>query len=47
MAAPFSLNWGSSVFATIQTINIVGNSDVSEPGNGAILITNPDAPVNL
>ena len=39
--------WGSSVYATITAYNVVGDSDASEPGNGAIILTIPDAPTNL
>lgn len=43
-AEPFSLEWGTSVYAKIIAINIYGNSVISEQGNGAIIITNPDTP---
>jgi hypothetical protein len=45
--APFSLDWGSSVYVTIVAYNFYGDSLTSEPGNGAIIITYPDAPINL
>ena len=45
--APFSLNWGDSVFATIIAVNTYGDSATSQPGNGAVIITYPDAPINL
>jgi len=44
-AEPFSLEWGTGVYAKIMAINIYGNSVISEPGNGAIIITNPDTPI--
>ena len=47
MAAPFSLTWGSSVYAKVSATNIRGNSLQSLAGNGAILITVPDAPLLL
>jgi hypothetical protein len=47
MAAPFSLTWGSSVYAKVSATNIRGNSLQSLEGNGAILITVPDAPLLL
>jgi hypothetical protein len=47
MAAPFSLIWGSSVYAKVSATNIRGNSLQSLAGNGAILITVPDAPLLL
>jgi len=48
-AAPFSLPWGSSIYAQVLAINLYGNSDVSaEQVNGmAVILTNPDAPVSL
>lgn len=46
-AAPFSLDWGSSVVATVIAKNIYGNSLESEQGNGAAIITSPDQPTGL
>jgi hypothetical protein len=31
----------------VKAINIVGESDYSESGNGAIIMTYPDPPINL
>jgi hypothetical protein len=45
--APFSIEWGTSVYAKIIAINQYGESLASLEGNGGILITNPDAPINL
>jgi hypothetical protein len=39
--------WGSSVFARISATNAYGTSSFSTAGNGAIIVTVPDAPVNL
>ena len=39
--------WGSSVFAKVIAINAVNPSVNSLPGNGAFIITNPDAPLSL
>jgi len=47
MAAPYSLNWGDSVYAKVKATNVVGDSAESSAGNGATLLTNPDAPVSL
>jgi hypothetical protein len=44
---PYSLPWGSSVYAKAIAINLYGDSDQSDAGNGAIIITTPDAPINL
>ena len=45
--APFSLAWGSSVYAKVRAINANGDSPFSPEGNGGVIITNPDAPINL
>ena len=48
LAAPFSLPWGSSVYAKIISTNIYGDSVLySDPGNGALIQLVPDAPVAL
>jgi len=46
-ANPFSLAWGSSVYAKVIASNVYGNSGLSAAGNGAIITTTPDAPINL
>lgn len=46
-SAPFNLVWGDSVHAKIVAVNIYGDSIDSEVGNGAIIITYPDAPLYL
>jgi len=43
-AAPFSLDWGTNVHATVAAINAYGSSTVSVAGNGAIITTTPGAP---
>ena len=43
-SSPYSLTWGSSVYAKIIATNIKGNSALSNSGNGAIIVTNPDPP---
>jgi len=47
--APFSLTEGSSIYAKVVATNDIGDSEASEPGNGATMNirTVPDAPVNL
>lgn len=47
MSAPFNLNWGASIFAKVKATNIIGDSGTSIEGNGAVILTNPDAPVSL
>ena len=44
-AAPFNLAWGTSVYAKVQASNAEGNSIQSLAGNGAVIITYPDAPL--
>lgn len=47
LAPPFNLPWGSSIYVTITATNLYGTSDVSNQGNGAVILTIPDAPLNL
>ena len=44
---PFTIDWGSSIHAKVRATNIKGSSDYSADGNGAIILTVTDAPVNL
>jgi hypothetical protein len=46
-AAPYSLAWGSSVYARIVAHNYLGYSITSLGGNGAVILTYPDEPINL
>ena len=46
-SSPFSLEWGSSVYAKVGAKNIYGSSLESSAGNGAIITTTPDAPISL
>jgi hypothetical protein len=41
------LAWGTEVYAKVSASNIYGNSGLSLAGNGGILVSVPDAPVNL
>jgi len=47
LAAPFNLPWGSSIYAKVSAVNIMGSSVVSAAGNGATMMRVPDAPVSL
>lgn len=47
MTSPYSLNWGDSIYAKVKATNIVGDSQESVEGNGAVILTKPDAPVTL
>jgi hypothetical protein len=44
---PYSLPWGSSVYAYVVAQNGYGVSSSSTVKNGAIILTNPDAPVTF
>lgn len=46
-AAPFSLTRGLSVWAKIVAINMYGDSEESDQGNGAKIVLVPDAPLSL
>ncbi len=45
--SPYLLAWGSSIFAKVAASNVYGLSAFSAAGNGAIIVTVPDAPVAL
>lgn len=46
-AAPFNLPWGASIYAKVSATNVIGTSAASTSGNGAVMLTSPDAPINL
>ena len=35
------------MYAQVRATNVYGNSGVSTPGNGAVILTNPDPPTNV
>jgi hypothetical protein len=45
--APYHLPWGSSVHATVMATNVIGDSLASADGNGAVILTVPEAPTML
>lgn len=47
MEAPFNLPWGSSIYVIISSTNVYGESIYSSVGNGAVILTIPDAPVSF
>jgi hypothetical protein len=47
IATPFSLDWGSNVYAKVIGYNIYGDSAMSQPGYEAIILTVPDSPISL
>lgn len=46
-AAPFSLTELESISLKVISINALGESDLSQAGNGAVIWNQPDAPINL
>jgi len=44
---PSAYLWVDSVFAKVIATNIVNSSVESPSGNGGVILTNPDAPINL
>ena len=47
MSSPYNMPWGASIWFKVTATNIYGTSLTSEVGNGAIILTNPDAPVSF
>jgi len=45
-AAPYSLEWGDSIYAKVIASNTVGSSTASSEGNGATILTYPDPPTS-
>jgi hypothetical protein len=45
--APFHLPYGSSIHAKVEAHNMYGISDLSPVGNGAVILTIPDTPINF
>ena len=45
--APYHHVWGASIWANVIAQNVIGDSIVSDDGNGAIILTYPDAPIDL
>lgn len=47
MSTPFNLPWGTDVSAKVVAYNAYGDSQESDIGGGAVIVTYPDPPVNL
>jgi len=47
MKAPYNLAWGDSVHAVVVAYNRYGDSISSTAGNGALIHTYADAPIDL
>jgi hypothetical protein len=47
IAEPFNIAWGGSIYARITATNALGDSLTSMVGNGALILTFPDEPINL
>jgi large repetitive protein len=45
--APFDIPYGSSIFARVKAYNVIGSSEWSEAGNGALIVSVPSKPTNL
>jgi hypothetical protein len=43
----YNIEWGSSVWAQVKATNFYGDSPISDPGNGGLLLVAPDAPISL
>ncbi len=46
-SSPYSLVRGDSIYAKIVAVNIYGESQQSTAGNGALIQSVPDSPINL
>jgi len=44
---PYDIAWGSKIYAKVVATNVKGSSLISDSGTGAIILTNPDAPLAL
>ncbi len=44
---PFTHEWGSSIWAKVSANNVIGLGPYSAIGNGAIMLTTPDPPINF
>lgn len=44
---PFETPWGASIWVRVLATNVIGSSEFSEAGNGAILLSVPGAPTDL
>jgi hypothetical protein len=47
IGSSFQHPWGSSIYAKIVAYNTYGYSSESADGNGAIILTYPDAPISV
>jgi hypothetical protein len=46
-ASPYNLLKGYSIFAQVIATNQYGDSIISQPGNGGVIVLVPDAPISL
>jgi hypothetical protein len=46
-ASPYNLLKGYSIFAQVIATNLYGDSLLSQPGNGGVIVLVPDSPVSL
>lgn len=45
--APYNVDGGDSIYAKVSSMNVYGESDLSEAGNGAYYERPPDKPISL
>lgn len=43
----YQIAWGDEIYARIAASNSLGISEYSDTGSGAIILSAPDAPINL
>ena len=47
MSTPFNLQYGSNIHAKVLGYNQYGDSAMSQVGSQAVILTQPDAPINV
>lgn len=44
---PYNIEWGASIWVKVSANNVIGQGPFSEEGNGAIMLTTPEPPINF
>lgn len=44
---PYYLDWGAEIWIKVSATNMIGMGPYSEPGNGAVMLTTPEPPLNF
>lgn len=47
LASPYNYDGGDHVWAKVVAVNVYGETDQSEAGNGAYYTREPDSPINV